>query len=86
MTTDKATATAWVRDLAADRWDAALAGHGFARAANSVVYTRKVADRGRQRIHLDLRARLRLATHGRLPKPGPGDQPLVLPPAPAERS
>jgi hypothetical protein len=57
MTTDKATATAWVRDLAAGRWDAALAGHGFTRAANSVAYTRKVADRGRQRIHLDLHVR-----------------------------
>ncbi|MFF5291561.1 hypothetical protein [Paractinoplanes globisporus] len=57
MTTDRATATAWVREVAADRWDAALAARGFTRAAAALVYSRKVADDGRQRLHLDLSVR-----------------------------
>jgi hypothetical protein len=64
MMTDRATATAWVRDLAARRWDAALAGRaGFTRAANATVYTRKVSDGGRQRIHLDIYVRPSYAPH-----------------------
>jgi hypothetical protein len=57
MTTDRATAAAWVRELAADRWDAVLAGRGFDRSATTLSYARKVADGGRQRIHLDLERR-----------------------------
>lgn len=56
MKIDRATATGWLRDVAAGRWDAALSDRGgFRRAANSTVFARKVADGGgRQRIHLDL--------------------------------
>ena len=57
MSTDRATATAWVREVAADRWDEALAARGFSRAATALVYTRKAADAGRQSIHLDLSVR-----------------------------
>jgi hypothetical protein len=34
-----------------------MAEYGFTRAANSTTYVRKVADSGRQRIHLDLHVR-----------------------------
>jgi hypothetical protein len=55
MLTDRATAMGWIRDVAASRWDAALADHGgFTRAANALTYARKVSDGGRHRIHLDL--------------------------------
>ncbi|MFI5890677.1 hypothetical protein ACIA5D_11230 [Actinoplanes sp. NPDC051513] len=57
MTVDRATATAWIREVAADRWDAALAAQGFTRAATALTYTRKVADGGRQRLQLDLSVR-----------------------------
>jgi hypothetical protein len=57
MTTDRATAASWVRDVAADRWDAALAGRGFTRSAGALAYTRKVADGGRQQLVLDVSAR-----------------------------
>ncbi|WP_433300812.1 hypothetical protein ACQP2F_04325 [Actinoplanes sp. CA-030573] len=40
--------TGWVRDVAADRWDSALAPHGFRRTG--VTYSRKIPG-GRQRLH-----------------------------------
>jgi hypothetical protein len=57
MTTDRATAAAWLREVAADRWDALLAAQGFSRSATGLDYVRKVADGGRQRLHLDLERR-----------------------------
>jgi hypothetical protein len=57
MTTDRATAAAWVREVAADRWDSLLAAQGFGRSATALDYVRKVADGGRQRLHLDLERR-----------------------------
>jgi hypothetical protein len=55
MIADKATAAERVRHLAGIRWDAALADRGgFGRRATSLLYVRKVADGGRQRIHLDV--------------------------------
>jgi hypothetical protein len=57
MTTDRATAAAWVREVAADRWDPLLATQGFGRSATGLEYVRKVADDGRQRLHLDLERR-----------------------------
>jgi hypothetical protein len=62
---DRATAMSWIRDVAAGQWDAALADRGgFTRAANAVTYARKVADDGRQRIHLDLFVRPPYAPDG----------------------
>lgn len=54
MRVDRATAAEWIREVAADRWDEALAGRGFTRAATALSYTRKVADGGRQSLLLDL--------------------------------
>jgi len=57
MTTLRATAAEWVREVAADRWDSLLAAQGFGRSATALDYVRKVADGGRQRLHLDLERR-----------------------------
>lgn len=57
MTTLRATAAEWVREVAADRWDNLLAARGFGRSATGLEYVRKVADGGRQRLHLDLERR-----------------------------
>ncbi|WP_433374652.1 hypothetical protein ACQPZX_04435 [Actinoplanes sp. CA-142083] len=57
MTTDRATAASWVRDVAAGRWDKTLAERDFTRSAGALAYTRKVADGGRQQLVLDLSAR-----------------------------
>ena len=57
MTTDRATAAEWVREVAADRWDSPMAAQGFGRSATALDYVRKVADGGRQRLHLDLERR-----------------------------
>lgn len=62
MLIDRATATVWVRDLASRRWDATMgAKGGFARMARSLIWTRKVADHGRQGIHLHMYVRPRYA-------------------------
>jgi hypothetical protein len=57
MTTLLTAAAAWVREVAADRWDPLLAAQGFGRSATGLDYVRKVADDGRQRLHLDLERR-----------------------------